>query len=92
LLKQHPLHSAHSIPPTPQDYNQQFPVLKTICSKAQSTLLTMGVKTPETCWDIIEGISHYLLHLVGLVMIHLSKMHGQKNIKFKHTLSFVYTQ
>jgi hypothetical protein len=44
---QHPLHSACSLLPTLQDYNQQQPTLKTIRSKAQSTLLTMGVKTPE---------------------------------------------
>jgi hypothetical protein len=42
-------------------------VLKTICSKMQSTLLTMSMKMPKTCWDTIDGINHYPLHLVDLV-------------------------
>jgi hypothetical protein len=54
---------------------------KSICSKSQSTLLTIGVKTPETCWDATDWIKHHLLHLVGLVLIHLSKMQGQTNMK-----------
>jgi hypothetical protein len=29
----------------------------------------MGIKTPETCWDTIDWINHYLLHLIGLVLI-----------------------
>jgi hypothetical protein len=45
-------------------------VLKTICSKTQSTLLTMGIQTPETCRDTTNGINHYLLRLVGLALIH----------------------
>jgi hypothetical protein len=29
----------------------------------------MDVKMPETCWDTIDWINHYLLHLVRLVLI-----------------------
>jgi hypothetical protein len=54
----------------------------TIYSKTQSAVLTMGIKMPDTCCDTVDGIIHYLLHLVGLVLIHSSKMHGQTNIKF----------
>jgi hypothetical protein len=45
-------------------------VLKTICSKTQSALLTMGVKTPEIC-DTTAWINHYLLHLVGNININV---------------------
>jgi hypothetical protein len=48
----------------------------------QSALLTMGVKTTETCWDTIDWINHYLLHLVGLAFDYLSKIQGQTNLKF----------
>jgi hypothetical protein len=41
-------------------------VVKTVCSKAQSTLLTMGIKTPETCWDITDWINWHSSRLVGL--------------------------
>jgi hypothetical protein len=49
--------------------------------QAQSTLLTMGVKMPETCWDTTDWINHYLLNLVGLTFDYLSKMQGQTNLK-----------
>jgi hypothetical protein len=35
-VEQHPLHSAHSLPPTLQDHTQQQPVLKTICCKSST--------------------------------------------------------
>jgi hypothetical protein len=39
--------------------------------QVQSTLLTMVVKIPETCWDTNDWINHYLLHLVGLAFDYL---------------------
>jgi hypothetical protein len=46
--KQHPRHSAHISPPDSPAL-QLKTGQKTIGSKTQSDLLTMGVKTPETC-------------------------------------------
>jgi hypothetical protein len=65
-------------------------VLKTICIKAQSTLLTMGVKTTETYWDTIDWIHHCLLHLVGHVLIRLSRMYGQTKLKFFKNIQLLW--
>jgi hypothetical protein len=59
--------------------------------QVQSTLLTTGVKTPETCWDTTDWINHYLLHLVGLTLDYLCKMQGQTNLKIHHVIKLLET-
>jgi len=54
MLQQPTPHSAHSLPadsPTSQELQQDR---KSQAVKTQSDLLTMGVKTPETCWGTID--------------------------------------
>jgi hypothetical protein len=66
------VHAAYSLLAKTTTSNSQC--WKPYAVKAQSTLLTMGIKMPETCWDITDSINHYLLHLVGLVLIYLRKI------------------
>ena len=52
--RQHPLHSAHiSLPDSPETQQPQGGQ-EIIGSDTQSALLIVGVKTPETCWGIID--------------------------------------
>ena len=91
-VRQHPLHSAHILPPDSpvsqrlqQDYN--YRQWNAVGSPDD------GLKDARNMLRYYWlRINHYLLHLVGFSFSYLSKIHGHSNIKFSSRFWFSGTR